>query len=87
MLKNAKYNLKREYSCSRNYRNKIKLKEIHKREDKKWVIYIDSLNSMQSKYNKKSSNNKSAMQYLSRTPNQGKQIILCKVFAHLRVED
>ena len=31
---------------------KVSLKEIHKREDKKWVIYTDFQSSMHIKFNK-----------------------------------
>ena len=50
----------------------VKLKEVHKRENKRWVIYTDSQSSMQPiEYNKE---------------NHICDIILCKIPAHILIK-
>ena len=62
---------------------KVALMEIHKREDKRWVIYTESQSSMQSiKYNKENQ----IYDSLAELQTQDKKIILCKVFAHIGIK-
>ena len=51
------------------------MKEIIEREDIKWVIYTDSLSSKLAIENKRENHH-----------NQGKQLTLCKVPAHIEVK-
>ena len=60
---------------------KTALREIQKREDKRWVIYLDSLSSMQAIENNKENHHILNHMYniLAELYNQEKQITLCKV--------
>ena len=55
------------------------MREIQKREDIRWVIYTDSPNSMLAIENKRGT-------ILAELHNQGKQITLCKVPAHIVIK-
>ena len=67
---------------------KIALKDIQQRENKGWVVYADSWNFVQSiEFNKESHQYvKSDIWDLIGTPKQNKQMILCKVLAHIGIE-
>ena len=67
---------------------KAALKEIQKREDKKWVIYADSWSSFQSiEYNKENHSMLNQIyDILAGIQTQGKKIIQCKVPAHIRIK-
>ena len=64
---------------------KIVLKEIYKREDKRWVLYTDFQSSMQSiKYNEE--NHLILNQICDIQVVLQNQIILCKVLAHIGIK-
>ena len=66
---------------------KIALKEIHKREEKRWVIYKDSQNSMQSiEYNKENYPILNQIYILVELQAQDKNITLFKVPAHMGIK-
>ena len=67
---------------------KIARKEIKKREDIRWVIYTDSLSSMQAIENNRENHLILNQIYgiLTELPNYGKQLTLCTVPAHIAVK-
>ena len=64
------------------------MREIQKREDMRWLIYTDLLNSMlaieKNRENHPILNQK--YEVLAELHNQGKQITLCKVPAHIGIK-
>ena len=66
----------------------IAMKEIQKREDMRWVIYTDSLCSMLAIENNRENHPILNQIYdiLVKLHNQGKQIMLCKVPAHIGIK-
>ena len=67
---------------------KIAMREIRKREDMRWVMYTDSLSSMLAIENNKENHTILNQMYdiLAELHNKGKQIILCKVPAHIGIK-
>ena len=67
---------------------KVALKEIHKREDKRWVTCTDFQSSMQSIENNKENHPIVNQIYdiLAELQAQDKKITLCKVLAHMRIK-
>ena len=57
--------------------------EIHKIEDKRWVIYTNSQSPMQLNTTKKITGIKSMYDILAELKNQDKQIIQCRVSADI----
>ena len=67
---------------------KVALKEIHKRENKRWVIYTDSQSYMQSiEYNRENHSILNQIyNILAELQAQDRKIILCKVPEQMRIE-
>ena len=66
---------------------KIALKEIHKKEDKRWITYIDSQSSRQSMNNRENYPILNQIyDILAELQNQDKQIIQYKVLAHIGIK-